>query len=120
VADKPYHRKLLTIIAGDVHVPSIISASFWQFFMGNDVYVGRILSLSFFWHQFLHSIFWARKPMIGKRIVCQSSSLDLPFMIGMAMKSGLSLLTLLAILSPVSFLRLYKVVGKRCGGRMAL
>ncbi|MCC2630794.1 MAG: rane protein-like protein [Candidatus Paceibacter sp.] len=103
--------KILNLVAQDVHVPFYhIILHFWQLFVGNSVFAGRMLSLIFFVLS-IPAIYFLGKQAFNKRIGIIAATLlaASPFMNWYGNEIRMySLMTLLAILSQYFFITIYK------------
>jgi mannosyltransferase len=103
--------KLITIIAGDVHVPLYhLLLHFWQFFFGNGVYPDRILSLIFFLFSIPALYFLGKEAYDWKSGLFAALLFTIsPFMNWYGNEIRMySLLTFLAIVNQYFFIRLFK------------
>jgi mannosyltransferase len=103
--------KIINIIAQDVHVPLYhVILHFWQLFLGNSVFTGRMLSLVFFLLA-IPSVYFLGKRALSAEIGMLAAVLISisPFMNWYGNEIRMySLMTLLAILSQFFFITIYK------------
>jgi mannosyltransferase len=107
--------KILTLIAGDVHVPFYhLLLHFWQTIFGNDVYTSRILSLVFFVISIPALYFLGTKSFGWKSALFASFLFAFsPFMNWYGNEIRMySLLTFITIVNQYLFVRLFKGEGR--------
>jgi uncharacterized membrane protein len=104
-------EKILNLVAQDVHVPLYhIVLHFWQLFVGNSVYAGRILSLIFFVLS-IPAVYFLGKRALNKHVGIVAATLlaASPFMNWYGNEIRMySLMTLLTILCQYFFITIYK------------
>ena len=107
--------KILNIIAQDVHVPLYhFILHFWQLFLGNSVFTGRVLSLIFFALS-IPAVYFVGKRTFNQNIGIFAATLLAisPFMNWYGNEIRMySLLTLMTIMSQYFFVMIYKTRDK--------
>ena len=104
--------RMLTVIAGDVHVPVYHTLlHVWQIFVGNSVFAGRMLSL-FFFLLTIPAVYLLGMAAFGRRSIALFAAVlvaSSPFLNWYGSEIRMySLLTLLMVVNQYFFVRIYK------------